>query len=563
MAVELVVDGRSVTVERDGVSLLEALRGEIGSFGAKDGCSPQGQCGCCTVLVDGQPRVACVTAVRRVAGRSIVTVDGLPRSVVGPLAGALLASGGSQCGFCTPGIICRLAALGPDPSPAALDRALLSHLCRCTGWQGIREAALRWRPDEPGPQHRGVDRVEQRSPGPVGTGVAGSARGSAADRRAGIEGRSPQAVGLGAVLGRGGFAADTVPAGALYAVPGEGGDWVVGETLSDARSAAGARSGRRSGQALTWPVELPAGDWAVALRTTWVEPGYLEPDTSWCVPGGQPVSPLANGGAFGAKLGSPVTAAARRLADEHARPVLAVMSREDVVRLGPKRPPLAIGVRADGTGVARVVRTPGIAASIRSMAPGLSVEEVDVAGPPTSSTVRAAGWAEAAMVSAALRAGADRRRGDGTPTAGTARSGGSARVGSARVGSPDGSEASASVELGPAGAPTRVGVVVDCGELLDEVVLRSYVVGAAHMALGWVGSEGVAVDREGHPLDLTIRSWGILRAVDMPPVEVDLVDSAGPAVNGSDAVFAAVAAATWIAHGCPPDLPVARGALRR
>ena len=359
-------------------------------------------------------------------------------------------------------------------------------------------------------------------------------------------------MGLAAVLGRGGFAADTAPAGALYAVLAEGGDWVVGDSLSEARAAAGARSGRRSGQPLTWPVELPAGDWAVTLRTTWVEPGYLEPDASWCHPGGQPASPLANGGALGGKLDSPVTVAARRLADEHGRPVRVVLSREDVVRLGPKRPPLAIGARADGTGVARVARTAGIADALRAMAPGLCVEEVDILGPPTSSALRAAGWAEAAMVSAALRAGA-----------GGARTGELSRSGSATVVSPDGSSARAAVELDPAGRPSRVEVELDCGEVLDEVVLRSYVVGAAHMALGWVGSEGIAVDGEGHPVDLTIRSWGILRALDMPRVEVELAHSGRPAVNGSDAAFAAVAAAAWIAYGCPPELPVARGALRR
>lgn len=575
MAVELVVDGRPVTVERDQVSLLEALRDEIGSVGPKDGCSPQGQCGCCTVLVDGQPRVACVTAVRRVAGRSIVTIDGLPPSVVEPLAESISAAGGSQCGFCTPGIICRLAALGPDPAPAAVDRALLAHLCRCTGWQGIREAALRWRPAEPGSSRgAGPDVADGQGPD---AGVAGRPGEPTAARRARIEGRSPQSVGLGAVLGRGGFAADTAPAGALVAVPDPAGGWAIGESLSEARAAAGARSGRRSGQALTWPVELPAGDWALTLRTTWVEPGYLEPDTSWCVPGGGPASPLANGGAFGGKLGSPVAAAARRLADEHGRPVRAVMSREDVVRMGPKRPPVAIGVRADGTGAARAVRTAGIADAIREVAPGLLVDEVDVVGPPTSSAVRAAGWAEAAMLLAALRAGVAGGAGgppaaDGTPTAGVAdgapvadgsSDAGVGRSGSATVRSPDGSEATATVELDPAGRPARVGVAVDCGEILDDVVLRSYVVGAAHMGLGWVCSEGLAVDRQGHPVDLTIRSWGILRAVDMPPVDVELCGGDGPAVNGSDAAFVAVAAATWIAYGCPPELPAARGALQR
>ncbi len=538
MTIELTVDGRLVTVVDDGVSLLATLREELGVRSAKDGCSPQGQCGCCTVLVDGEARVACVTAVRRVAGRSVTTADGLDPAVAVPLAAAIQESGGSQCGFCTPGILCRLVALGPAPDPAAVDRALLAHLCRCTGWQGIREAALRWRPGAPtsgaaGPPPSPGERVAPAPPTPV---ARSAHRPSPAIRRAAVEGRTPQAVGLGAVFGRGGFAADSAPPGALVAVPDGAGDWKTGETLAEARSAAGARTARRSGRPLTWPLARPPGEWAVSMRTTWVEPAYLEPDSSWCVPGGEPPSPFGNGGAFGGKRESPVATVARRLADEHGRPVLVLLGREDVVRMGPKRPPVAIGVRGDGSGVARVARTPGIAAALRSAAPGIEVEEVEVAGPPTSSALRGAGWAEASVVLAALRGGPG-----------------------VTIRSPEGAEATAEVHCEVDLRPSRVRVAVRCGEVLDEAVLRSYVVGATHMALGWVCSEGVAVDEQGRPEDLTIRSWRILRAVDMPPVEVEIHDGAGPAVNGSDAAFAAVAAATWISQGCPPDLPTLRG----
>ncbi|MCU1373464.1 MAG: putative oxidoreductase, partial [Actinomycetia bacterium] len=138
--IALEVDGRPVEVDDDGASLLEVLRDRLGIGGPKDGCSPQGQCGCCTVLVDGAPRVACVTPVRRVAGRRITTVDGLPAEERTAWADALVATGGSQCGFCTPGIVCRLAAAKPV-GRAAVDRALAAHLCRCTGWQTIVEAA--------------------------------------------------------------------------------------------------------------------------------------------------------------------------------------------------------------------------------------------------------------------------------------------------------------------------------------------------------------------------------------------------------------------------------------
>ena len=94
--------------------------------------------------------------------------------------------------------------------------------------------------------------------------------------------------------------------------------------------------------------------------------------------------------------------------------------------------------------------------------------------------------------------------------------------------------------------------------MLDAVVLRSYVIGAVHMALGWVTSEGLAVDADGTVGDLTVRSFGVLRATDMPPVEVTLHDGTGEPVNGSDAVFAAVAAAAWSVQGWPTDWPTGR-----
>ena len=520
----LTVDGRPVPLEPgdEQRSLLEVLRLRAGTTSVKDGCSPQGQCGCCTVLVDGQPRVACVTATRRVRGRSVTTLDGLPAATRATWADTLTAAGGSQCGFCTPGIIVRLAALA-EATPAKVTDALLAHLCRCTGWRTILDAAAAACPPD------GQDpalRPPASTPGP--------ARDlDAAGRRAGLEGGWPQRVGPEVTLGGGGFAADTAPPGALVAVPDLSGGWVVGETLAEARAVAERVPGRRTTLPLRWPLEPPAGEWDQTLATTWVEPAYLEPDCSWCEPGGEPATPLANGGAFGGKLASPVTAAARMLADRHGRAVVATWSREDVVRLGPKRPPLALGARADGTGHVRVARTPGIAAALRRAAPGWSVEEVDVPGPPTSADLRGAGWAEAAVVQAVLAVLA----GD-----------------EVEVATPEGAWATAAV--------TAAGVEVEvaCGPPLDEVVLRSWCVGAAHQALGWVWSEGLAVDQTGEVHDLTIRSFGILRARDIPPVTVTIRTDLGPdePVRGSDAVFAAVAAAAWRAEGLPPRWPCRR-----
>ena len=133
---EFVVDGRAARVADERASLLEALRDELGLRSPKDGCSPQGQCGCCTVLVDGEPRVACVTPIARVANRAVVTIEGLDPADRDRLAAAFVATGGSQCGFCTPGIIMRASG----GRTRDLDRALAAHLCRCTGWRTIYDA---------------------------------------------------------------------------------------------------------------------------------------------------------------------------------------------------------------------------------------------------------------------------------------------------------------------------------------------------------------------------------------------------------------------------------------
>ena len=498
--VSLHVNGRTLEVEDNGCSLLEALRDRLGLRSVKDGCSPQGQCGCCTVLVDGQARVACVTPLARVAGRTITTVEGLPDR--DDWAERLCATGGSQCGFCTPGIVMRLAL-----QPANPRQALLAHLCRCTGWQTILDAA------DPS-----VAAVSVRS-----RDLA------AASRRASIEGRSPQVVSPAVALGLGGFADDNAPADALVAVMNLAGEWVVGETLTDARRLAAKVQGRRTTAPLAWPIELPEGVWDRTLQTTWVEPAYLEPDAAWCEPGGEPSAVLANGGAFGGKVRSRAGTIARELADRHGRAVRVLYSREDTVRLGPKRPPIAIGIRQDGTGEAAVARTPGIAEAIASVAPGMVVREVDIAGPPTSAALRAAGWAEVAALISSLSAGPIDR-----------------------VVSPDHAMASASFDA----ADGSIHLSVRCGDVLDETVLRSFCIGAAHQALGWVRSEGLTVDPvTGEIHDLTIRSFGVLRAIDMPHVEVEIEPDDGEPVNGSDAVFAAVAAAAWRAAGHPQRWP--------
>jgi aerobic-type carbon monoxide dehydrogenase small subunit (CoxS/CutS family) len=497
------LNGSTVSTVDRGESLLEVLRDRLGVRSVKDGCSPQGQCGCCTVLVDGQPRVSCVTPVRRIAGRTVTTVEGLGDSEA--WAGRFCDAGASQCGFCTPGIIVRLAGAearhGPLDSARVLD-SLKAHLCRCTGWQTIVEAA-------------------------TGSGPAPSSRDmAAAEARAAIEGGVSQAVDPAVALGRGVFADDAHPDDALVAVLGPGGDWFVGETVSEARAAAGKIQGRRTTVAAAPPVPLPEGDWVAALQTSWVDPAYLETDASWCSPGGEPVEVLGNGGAFGGKETSEVAEVARRLADRHGRPVRALYSREDAIERGPKRPPFAGGVREDGSGVAVFARTVGVSRLVRDRFPAFEVDEIDVVGPPTSLALRGAGWVEVAVLASAL-----------------------APAGPVTITTPDGAVAEALVD------DDGIHVDVSCGRVLDEVVLRSYCIGAAHMAYSWVTSESIAVDESGGIHDLTVRSLGVVRAADTPPIHVSVTAGDGESVRGGDAVFAAVAAATWRAGGLPPVWP--------
>jgi aerobic-type carbon monoxide dehydrogenase small subunit (CoxS/CutS family) len=511
--ISLEVNGTAIEVDDDGASLLEVLRDRLGLRAAKDGCSPQGQCGCCTVLVDGEPRVACVTATRRVAGRSITTLEGLDDAVATEWATAFCQTGGSQCGFCTPGIVVRLEALrrrGTLADAGNVERALAAHLCRCTGWQSVEQAAA------------------VVVAGAVDPAAAAGSRLAAATRRASLEGGVHQDVSLDVPLGRGGFADDLAPPDALVAQMAATGEWVVAETLTQARLAAGKVQGRRTTLDPTPPLAVPKGDWDLTLQTSWVDPAYVEVDVSWCEPGREAAAALANGGAFGGKVDSPLPDIARRLADEHRRPVVARWTREDVVRHAPKRPPMALGMSRDGKGVIRVARTPGVADAILAVAPGVTVVEADVSGPPTSLRPRAAGWAEPAVLTATMRGGTE-------------------------IAAPGGGVAVSRV------VPGGLDIEVSCGDPLDEIVVRSYCIGAAAMAIGWVTSEGLAVDEEGQVLDLTVRSLGVVRAADMCQVDVRIVEPSGPPVAVGDAVFASVAAAVWQHQGTPPRWPTGIG----
>ena len=465
------MNGNEVAVE-DGISLLDVLRGDFGCHSVKDGCSPQGQCGCCTVWVDGAPRVACVTPVRRVAGRQVTTLEGVPAALRDRWATAFVQHGASQCGFCTPGIVLRLAALEVGaPSRQSTRRdveaALRAHLCRCTGWQSIVEAACSVLGDEDGPP------------------LADDPRNQVlAGWRAQIEGCAFQRSGLDVVFGGGGFADDTAPRAALVQL---GADAPLAPNLRAARARTGRVQGRNSTVPLSHPVDVPEGQWALTLQTTWVEPAYVEPDASWCRPGHAPASPLGNGGAFGGKSESPAPASAREQAEAAAAAVRVLWRREDVVRRGPKRPPLALALRADGTGLVRVGRTDPsmrldpVTSAVGACSPGVEVEVTDVVGPPVSTSLRGAGWAEVLAAQTALAA----------PPAPSG-------CGDVQVAVPGAGTARVALDLGD-GPRGRMEIDVWAGELLCPVTLRSYTFGAAHQALGMVWSEGIAVDAVGEP----------------------------------------------------------------
>jgi xanthine dehydrogenase molybdenum-binding subunit len=141
---DLRLNGRAVSVDvAPGTSLLELLREHLGITSVKDGCAPEGSCGACTVLVDGRAVVSCAQAAERADGRSVTTQEGLSQAERDRWADAFVASGASQCGFCSPGIVMKAEAFldaHPDPSREEIARALAGNLCRCTGYVKIVDA---------------------------------------------------------------------------------------------------------------------------------------------------------------------------------------------------------------------------------------------------------------------------------------------------------------------------------------------------------------------------------------------------------------------------------------
>ena len=152
--ISFVVNGMTV-VAAVGPSdrLIDVLRTGIGLTGTKEGCG-EGECGACTVLVDGRAVNSCLYPGLEVEGKEVVTIEGLQKEdhTLDPVQESFVALGGIQCGFCSPGMILATKALldrSPDPSDAEIRDALVGNLCRCTGYvqivEAVRDAAARMR----------------------------------------------------------------------------------------------------------------------------------------------------------------------------------------------------------------------------------------------------------------------------------------------------------------------------------------------------------------------------------------------------------------------------------
>ncbi len=140
------VNGRPVQLEvPPGRRLLDLLRQDLGLTGTKEGCG-EGECGACTVLVDGKPRLACLTAAVQVEGKEVVTIEGLAREgKLHPVQEGFIQTAGVQCGFCTPGLVLAAYALlqeNPQPTREEIRGYLAGNLCRCTGYEQVVEAVL-------------------------------------------------------------------------------------------------------------------------------------------------------------------------------------------------------------------------------------------------------------------------------------------------------------------------------------------------------------------------------------------------------------------------------------
>ncbi|GJQ26485.1 MAG: selenium-dependent xanthine dehydrogenase [Phycisphaerae bacterium] len=166
--VSFTLNGQPVSTPHGDRSLLDVLREDFDIISPKNGCQPMGQCGCCTILIDGKPRLSCTIKASVAAGKKVTTLEGLPEPTRQQIADCFVHAGAVQCGFCIPGIAMRAHALcekNPAPTHDQITGDLRAHLCRCTGYTKIVDAIdllARVRGGEPMPSNGCAGKVGER-----------------------------------------------------------------------------------------------------------------------------------------------------------------------------------------------------------------------------------------------------------------------------------------------------------------------------------------------------------------------------------------------------------------
>jgi selenium-dependent xanthine dehydrogenase len=215
------LNGKQTSVSYEpGMNFLEVLREQCGIVSAKNGCAPEGACGCCAVLVDGQPVLACLRKPEHLEGRDVVTLEGVPEDMRRVLGEAFLMEGGVQCGFCIPGIVVRASGLlrqNKTEDRQAVAKALDAHLCRCTGYariiDAIQTAGEAWN------DHKQLPREEPRRHNYFGEDY-GFSRNPAFHAHANGIGTSPSRyLGIEQALGEKPFVDDMRVEGMLHGAP--------------------------------------------------------------------------------------------------------------------------------------------------------------------------------------------------------------------------------------------------------------------------------------------------------------------------------------------------------
>jgi selenium-dependent xanthine dehydrogenase len=203
-----------------GMDFLEVLRAECRVVSAKNGCAPEGACGCCAVLVDGQPVLACLRKPEHMQGHDVVTLEGVPEEMRRVLSEAFLMEGAVQCGFCIPGIVIRASGLlqhDRTQNREEVAKSLDAHLCRCTGYSriidAIQTAGEAWN------DHKQLPRDQPRRHSYFGEDY-GLSRNSEFGKHANGIGTSPSRyLGIEQALGEKPFVDDMRAPGMLHAAP--------------------------------------------------------------------------------------------------------------------------------------------------------------------------------------------------------------------------------------------------------------------------------------------------------------------------------------------------------